>query len=214
MFDPWIAIDEVLVNANTCCLVLWYFIYSMHSYKSGPLATLGMRFVLVLKSVAFPPKSEFLPWFLNKNSVHVVNKETGIYIVSSTSLFQPGFSQPWQVVIMDLKGLSLWPDPRAIAVFKDFLMVSQYFSRTKPWDSRNALFQAFFSQRIYTHTKIREAAKKTFFLMVLEAGKSGMYMMRLGRKDDSCPMDQWYVGNFDFRMVFACSCLTGVFDLP
>ena len=26
---------------------------------------------------------------------------------------------------MDMKGLSFWPDPRAIAVFKDFLIVSQ-----------------------------------------------------------------------------------------
>lgn len=36
-----------------------------------------------------------------------------------------------QVVIMDMKGLSFWPDPRAIAVFKDFLMVSQkYYPET------------------------------------------------------------------------------------
>ncbi|CAK9075235.1 SEC14 cytosolic factor (Phosphatidylinositol/phosphatidylcholine transfer protein) (PI/PC TP), partial [Durusdinium trenchii] len=36
-----------------------------------------------------------------------------------------------QVVIMDFKGLSFWPDPRAIAVFKDFLMVSQkYYPET------------------------------------------------------------------------------------
>lgn len=34
-----------------------------------------------------------------------------------------------QVVIMDMKGLSFWPDPRAIAVFKEFLTVSQKLSR-------------------------------------------------------------------------------------
>ncbi|CAJ1342033.1 unnamed protein product [Effrenium voratum] len=36
-----------------------------------------------------------------------------------------------QVVIMDFKGLSFWPDPRALAVFKDFLSVSQrYYPET------------------------------------------------------------------------------------
>ena len=30
---------------------------------------------------------------------------------------------------MDMKGLSFWPDPRAIAVFKEFLTVSQKLSR-------------------------------------------------------------------------------------
>jgi len=36
-----------------------------------------------------------------------------------------------QVVIMDMKGLSFWPDPRAIAVFKEFLTVSQkYYPET------------------------------------------------------------------------------------
>eukprot|EP00913_Durusdinium_trenchii_P034681 g32443.t1 len=43
-----------------------------------------------------------------------------------------------QVVIMDFKGLSFWPDPRAIAVFKDFLMyypetlAIQFFLNTPP----------------------------------------------------------------------------------
>mmetsp|Transcript_50667 Transcript_50667/g.120955 ORF Transcript_50667/g.120955 Transcript_50667/m.120955 type:complete len:384 (-) Transcript_50667:63-1214(-) len=36
-----------------------------------------------------------------------------------------------QVVIMDMKGLSFWPDPRAMSVFKEFLSVSQrYYPET------------------------------------------------------------------------------------
>jgi len=36
-----------------------------------------------------------------------------------------------QVVIMDLKGLSFWPDARAMSIFKEFLMISQrYYPET------------------------------------------------------------------------------------